>query len=129
MLQTDVGSSWFEKIKETVNADAWLAELDLSAGGLMQAGLYGAVGFFVGFALKKYGKLFLLLSLFCIVVLFSFYYFNVITFDFFKLKELVGIAPTVTFQNFFQSFYAWLRDNKMLTVSSLTGFVIGYLVG
>lgn len=129
MLRTDVGAGWFEKIKETLHADSWLADLDLSLDTLLYSGLYGACGFLLGFSLKKYGRAMIGLSLVCVLVLFFLYSFNIITFDFIRLKELVGLAPTTTAQSLFQLLYEWMRDNKMMSIGSILGFVIGYIVG
>ena len=129
MLRADVGNGWFEKIKETLHLDSVLAGLDLSSYSVMYASLYSFFGFVVGFGLKKYGRYLIILSLFCGLVLFGLYCFNVITFDILKLKELIGLAPTTTFNNFLQLFYEWMRDNKIISISSIVGFIIGYMVG
>ena len=129
MLRADVGNGWFEKIKETLHADSWLSDFDFSIDALLYSGIYGACGFVIGFSFKKYGRAIIGLSLLCVLVLFFLYSFNIITFDFVRLKELVGLAPTTTVQSIFQLLYEWMRDNKMMSAGSILGFVIGYLVG
>jgi uncharacterized membrane protein (Fun14 family) len=127
MLRTDIGNGWFEKVKETLHTDSWPADFDLNA--ILYSGMYGVYGFVIGYCLKKHGRTIIGLSLVCAFVLLLLFSFNIIIFDLVRLKELFGLTPTTTPQSVLQSFYEWVRNNKMVSISAIVGFVVGYVVG
>lgn len=119
---------WFDQLKEKLAFKEWAGSFDFSFNSVMQMLLSTGIGFLCGFVIKKYGKYLLFSIVFGGIVLGFLYYMNVTVIDFVKLKALVGVAETDTFDLIIKHYFEWIRTHALLSVLGIIGFIIGYKV-
>src|ERR1700728_3544541 len=94
MAQAEHTNGWFEKIKNSFNADAIAEKLHLTKHKVFDMALFLGVGFLIGFLWKRYANYFIAFVLFiagCIILhqldLIS------ININWDKVQECCGIEP------------------------------------
>ena len=125
-------SGIFESIKGFFKPEVIAAKFHEWKGTLLDWGVYIAIGFVIGFLLKKYLKYILLLILF-IVALVLLEQFDIIhtMVNWTKVQELFNIkvgANTFDAQAV-SSYMEWVKANFALVLSASVGFIIGVKVG
>jgi uncharacterized membrane protein (Fun14 family) len=55
--------------------------------------------------------------------------FQIITIDMIKLKTMVGVQQSDTFQTVGNAYLDWMKNNIPIVLSASIGFLIGYKVG
>lgn len=99
------------KIKELVNLPmSWFITLFL----------YGLGGLILGFLLKNYTRLFLLVMISCFLLLWSLEYFEIIIIKYDVVKELLSYFSV---ENFKTNTLFWIKHNVAFCISALIGFV------
>lgn len=118
-----------DKVKDFFQLDKLAESLDLSTPKLIKMGAYAAVGFLLGFFLKKYGRsLFIVLTVFA-ALLYVLSYSDVITINWDQARDVIGLAPTETFDSILQTAWQYIQQQALLVICGLVGFIIGYKVG
>lgn len=129
---TAKASGVLESIKEFFKPEVLAAKFHEWKGTLLDWGVYIAIGFVIGFLLKKYLKYILLLILF-IVALVLLDQFDIIhtAVNWSKIQELFNIRPgSVTFDaHMVNSYIDWVKANFALVLSASIGFILGVKVG
>ena len=124
--------SIFESIKNALQPEAIASKLGIDKHTLIDIGLYGAIGFIVGFLLKKYSEYFIafVLAIIAILVLHQFDYIS-ISLNVQKIHEMLGLPYIVTMMgnSYTSLFVEWVKSNIPGTASLTIGFLIGLKVG
>jgi len=123
---TETAKGWFETLKAKVQS--FFDNLNLNQQTLVEYAAYFGVGFFSGFIFKKYARGFILYALIFGGLLYGLHYFEIITIDWTKLKDLIGMTHTDT-GDAMAPYIKWAREHIMQLIIGIIGFVIGYNVG
>lgn len=119
-----------ESFKNAIQPEAIAHRLGIDKNTLIDIGIYGAIGFIVGFFLKKYSEYFIAFVLFVIgiIVLQQFGYVSIV-FNAEKIHEMLGL-PSVFFTSdgYGTLLLEWLKSNVPATASLIIGFLIGIKV-
>lgn len=89
---------------------------------------YFGIGFLGGFIFKKYARGFILYALIFGGLIYGLHYLGVITIDWSKLKDLIGMTSDATGFSA-EPYMAWAREHIMQVIIGFIGFVVGYSVG
>jgi uncharacterized membrane protein (Fun14 family) len=120
-----------ETIKNAMHPDAIANKFGIDKNMLIDIGLYGSIGFIIGFLLKKYSEYFISLILLIIglVVLQQFDYIA-ISINMPKIHEVLGLQSIpVVGEGYASLLLEWLRANVAGSASLAVGFLIGLKIG
>ena len=120
-----------ETIKNAMHPEAIANKVGIDKNMLIDIGLYGSIGFIIGFLLKKYSEYFISLTLLIIglVVLQQFDYIA-ISINMPKIHEVLGLQSVpVVGEGYASLLLEWLRANVAGSASLAVGFLIGLKVG
>ncbi len=106
-----------------------LETLELTPNKIIEICSYIGVGLFVGFLLKKYFRLVLFFGLLLVGVVWVLGEFNLVVINWDYAQNLAHVTPNDTVGTLFASTAHWLRQNLVIVLSSLFGFVVGYKIG
>lgn len=126
-----MAQGFFDRLKELLNPSKIAAKLHLSKDMLIDMILYLAVGFLVGFILKRFGTYIFVLAL-CIVGLIVLQQIGVISvvISWTKIHQLFGIQPaSVLDSSTLTMYWDWVKVNMALVLSFSVGFLIGLKLG
>jgi hypothetical protein len=104
-------------------------KFEFSTNNLIEVASYFAAGFFIGFLFKKFGKIFILSIIFLIGFLFLMENFKLVVIDWAKIKDFTGISPTETIGDLFKNIFSIIKENIVIVISAVFGFLIGYRIG
>lgn len=127
--KTQAQTSWIEYIKSTFDLEKITKSFDLSFQGVMNLMVYLCAGFFIGFFFKKWMRHLLFSIILSAVLLYVLQEFQIIAIDMPKLKMMMGIKESDTFQTITNTAFEWMKNNIPIVLSSCIGFLIGYKVG
>lgn len=118
-------AGWLEKMKTTLHLD----KFQFSTNKLIEIGMYLGFGFLIGYALKRFSTVVLIVVL-TIVALFLLNQFDLIDIAIKpeKIREFLGIKEAID-GNFFAAYWDWIKTNIMLVLSFVVGFLIGIRIG
>lgn len=123
---TQQAQSWLEVIKEKIQS--FFNSLNLNQKNLVEYLSYFGIGILAGVIFKKFARAFILYALIFGGLLYGLHYFDVITFDWTKLKDLIGMAPGDSgFST--EPYMAWAREHIMQLIIGIIGFAVGYSIG
>ena len=120
-----------ESIKHAMQPETIANKVGMDKNMLIDIGLYGAIGFIIGFFLKKYSEYFIALILLVIglVVLQQFDYIS-ISINMPKIHDMLGLQPIpVVSDGYAALLLEWVRANVAGSTSLAVGFLIGLKVG
>lgn len=125
MDATTQSAGWFDKVKSSLHLDKY----QFSTNKLIEIGMYLGFGFLIGYALKRFSAVVLIIVL-TIVALFLLHQFEIINIAVNpeKIREFFGIKQAVD-ENLFAVYWAWIKDNIFLVLSFIVGFLIGIRLG
>lgn len=120
-----------ESLKNAMQPESIASKIGMDKNVLIDIGLYGAIGFIVGFLLKKYSEYFIAFALFIvgIVVLQQFDYVS-FSINTPKIHQMLGLqsAPVVG-DKYGVLLLEWMKANVAGSASLVVGFLIGLKVG
>ena len=122
--------SLIESLKNALQPETIANKLGMDKNMLIDIGVYGAIGFFSGFLLKKYSEYFIALVLLIVgvVVLQQFDYMTV-SFNTSKIHEMLGIQSTaVVSSGYGMLLFEWAKSNIPGAASLVVGFLVGLKV-
>jgi uncharacterized membrane protein (Fun14 family) len=120
-----------ESLKNAMQPETIANKLGMDKNMLIDIGLYGAIGFIMGFLLKKYSEYFIALALFIvgIVVLQQFDYISV-SINMPKIHQMLGLDPALVVGDKYGTLLLeWIKANVAGSASLVVGFLIGLKVG
>ena len=128
---TTTSTSLIDSLKNAMHPEAIANKLGMDKNMLIDISLFGAIGFIVGFLLKKYSEYFIAMALLIvgIVVLQQFDYVS-FTINTAKIHEMLGLGATaVVDTGYGVLLLAWIKSNVAAFISLIVGFLIGLKVG
>jgi uncharacterized membrane protein (Fun14 family) len=134
MIQTGTqkAGGLLDKIKESVQLDAWKKRLDMSRDTLIEIGIYLSIGFLSGFLLKKYSK-FVFIALLTIFGILALQHVGLISIviDWQKVHNMLGIQPVpyINQHNNFGAYWQLITENMAIVLSFSGGFLVGLKLG
>ena len=120
-----------DAVKNNFSVDGIINYVVQSKDVIFEVGLYGLLGFAVGYLLKRYSNFVVTLAL-VIVLLVVLNQFQIVTIfiNWNKFYEYVGIQPAlVNTDNLITVGAEWARTNIIVVASSAVGFLIGLRAG
>lgn len=121
-----------DTVKEKVNLSGLLEKVQDSRGIIMDAIIYGGVGFLFGYLIKRYINA-VITAILMTTALFVMQQFNVVTviIHWEVIYDLCGITQVMKLlgDNIMPFVFEWAKANVFLVVSWLIGFLIGIKVG
>jgi len=112
-----------------IKISQWLESLDLTPVKMIEMGSYLGVGFFVGFLFKKYFRMFLIFSILLVGALWALAEFDLVIINWSNAQTIAHVTPQDTINSVISSYAQWIRQNVLIVVSGLIGFVVGHKVG
>jgi len=120
-----------ESLKNAMQPEVIANRIGMDKNVLIDIGLYGAIGFIVGFLLKKYSEYFIALVLLIVgvVVLQQFDYVS-FSINIPKIHQMLGLqsVPMVG-DKYGVLLLEWMKANIAGSASLVVGFLIGLKVG
>jgi len=129
--ETQVASTGFlETFKNAMQPEVIAHKIGVDKNLLIDIGLFGAIGFIIGFLLKKYSEYFIaaVFLIIGLIVLQQFEYLS-ISFNASKIHQMLGLPSTVIGDKYGFLILEWMKANVAGTVSCVIGFLIGLKVG
>jgi uncharacterized membrane protein (Fun14 family) len=118
-------------VKSNFSVDGIINYIVQSKDIILEMGLYGLLGFAVGYLLKRYSGFLVTLALVMVVlvVLNQFGFVNIFL-NWNKVYEFVGVQPAlVSTDNLIAIGTEWARTNIIVVASAAVGFLIGLRAG
>lgn len=119
--------TWWESLQSYMH-DV-LDRLKISSHDLMQLIAFFVIGFCAGFLLKKYVRYFFIITILFVLIVLIFNRFEIILINWTHVRQLTGIDSSMTLQQCFEQLALIVRDNLLLTISTLVGFMLGFRIG
>ena len=129
--QAQSTSNLVSTVKNNFSVDGIINYIVQSKDVILEIGLYGLLGFAVGYLLKRYSAFIVTLAL-VMVVFVVLNQFNLVTIllNWNKLYEYLGIQPAlVSSDNLIAVSSEWARTNVIVVASAVIGFLIGLRAG
>lgn len=120
------GQSFLDTAKAKV--EGWAGSISIDAGKAVEILSYTGVAFLAGFLFKRFFRTAFVVTLCFFSALFLLTYFGFVTVDWAKIQELTGVHSTDTVAALGAAATLWIRENVLVSLGSLVGFVIGYSV-
>jgi len=120
-----------ESLKNAMQPEAIANKIGMNKNMLIDIGLYGAIGFIVGFLLKKYSEYFIaaMLLIIAVIVLQQFDYVS-ISINIPKIHQMLGLQPSsVIGDRYGMLLLEWMKANVAGSASLVVGFLIGLKIG
>jgi uncharacterized membrane protein (Fun14 family) len=118
-------------VKSNFSVDGIINYIVQSKDIILEMGLYGLLGFAVGYLLKRYSGFIVTFALVMVVlvVLNQFGFVNIFL-NWNKVYEFVGVQPAlVSTDNLIAIGTEWARTNIIVVASAAVGFLIGLRAG
>lgn len=123
---------FFNTVKEHWNSFSlkdWSEKVAGESAQAVQAAIYFAGAFVIGFFLKKHLKLILMAIIFSVIVIKTMEYNALLMINWEAAKTFVGLAPTADLNSLIGSFIGWVKGHILLSLATFVGFLIGYKLG
>ena len=120
-----------ESIKSSVQPESVAHKFGVDKNLLIDVGVYGIIGFIIGFLLKKYSEYFISLALLlvAIIVLQQFDYISM-SFNTAKIHEALGLQGMPMGADACKNLaWEWVSSHVISSSSLAVGFLIGLKVG
>ncbi|HSC25336.1 MAG TPA: FUN14 domain-containing protein [Candidatus Babeliales bacterium] len=123
--------SLIETLKNTVQPENVARKIGIDKNTLIDFCLYGAIGFILGFLIKKYNEYFIALVLLLVglIVLQQLDYIS-LTINLSKIHEMLGLRHvSIIGDRYGTLLLEWIKSNIIGSTSLIIGFLIGLKVG
>lgn len=129
--QASPKQGWISQLASKINMDSFLNQFNLSTVYVITLFTYFAGGVLAGFIAKRYLKALIITLLLFFLFLKGLEFLNVtsISFNWSRIKELTGIAPSDTVGDIFRHYAAWVQEHLGETIAAVIGFIIGIKLG
>jgi uncharacterized membrane protein (Fun14 family) len=118
-------------VKSNFSVDGIINYIVQSKDTILEMGLYGLIGFALGYLLKRYSGFIVTFALVMVVlvVLNQFGFVNIFL-NWNKVYEFIGVQPAlVSTDNLIAIGTEWARTNIIVVASAAVGFLIGLRAG
>jgi uncharacterized membrane protein (Fun14 family) len=123
---TNIGTGLIDSLKNAMQPDVIAQKIGMDKNMLVDITLFGAIGFLIGFLLKKYSEYFISMALLIvgIVILQQLEYVS-FSLNMPKIHELFGIQSVAVVDGYGKLLWESIKAN----VAGSTSFVVGFLIG
>ena len=125
-------TSLIENVKKfwtELDLKKWSESVGGSSSEAVQAAVYFSLSLAVGFLFKKYFRILFACLIITAFMLKACESANFITIDWIAIKTYFGVTPATDFTAVTNAWFAWIRSNLLIFVSSVVGFMVGYKLG
>ena len=122
--------SFLERMRSYLNPSNLKQTIITSKDTIIEMGLYIAIGFAIGFALKKYSK-YVLVALLCIagLVILQQFEFVSLSFNMAKVQEVFGFRSSQLDGDMMAVYWHWIKLNLTIVISFVIGLLLGLKIG
>jgi len=120
-----------ETIKETIRPDVIVEKIRMNKNMLIDIGLYGTIGFIIGFLMRRYSEFVIFLGIFLTVLLvLQQFDIVIVSFNWPKIHQFLGLqqVPLVG-DAYLALFFEWVKANVVASGSFAIGFLLGLKLG
>ena len=114
---------------QSFDLEAKLANYGITYTVPVQAALCFGIGFANGFLFKKYFKFFIMLIICTSIAIAVLDYNHIVTINWESLRVMFGFAPKATTNGMITQMFDWVKENIVVFLSALIGFLFGYKLG
>ena len=107
----------------------WVKGLDLSTMKIAELFAYAAVGFFLGFLLKKHFRFLVIFLVSVAILLWILAQFDVVIFNWGQVQQLANVRPTDTLSTILNNYMNLAKAHWMPLLGGVLGLLFGYRVG
>ena len=120
---------WISNLWDKIDIKGWAQEIGGGSAEAVEAAIYFGSGFAIGFLFKKYFKFILTTLIVSIIVIKILEYNMVLEIDWEGLNVFMGFDSAADFNTILNDIFSWIKDNFIIFISSVVGFLIGYKLG
>jgi len=120
---------WLQGLWDSIDIKGWAESVGGTSAEAIHAAVYFGGGFAIGFLFKKYFKLLFFFLLGFILITLLLEYNNIITIDYARFNVWLGFEPTADIGSILNATFDWIKENLLVFISSVVGFLIGYKLG
>jgi len=120
---------WLDTLKQTFSLEELGKRFDLSLNNILEMSAYLGIGFISGFLVKKYGRYVVCAVLIAGLSIWGLEHLNIITIDWARAKDVIGVSDTQTVQSLWGIYIAWVKEHIFAAAGVVIGFLVGYRVG
>ena len=120
-----------ESLKNAMQPEVIANKIGMDKNVLIDIGIYGTIGFIIGFLLKKYSEYFIaaMLVMVLLMVLQQFDYIS-ISINTPKIHQMLGLpSSSVVGDRYGVLLFEWMKANVAGSASLIVGFLIGLKIG
>jgi uncharacterized membrane protein (Fun14 family) len=128
----EMTKTFIDRIKEffaNFDLGSWLESIGIPYTLPVQAALCFGTGFAIGFLFKKFFKTFFFGFILAILLIKFLEYQNVLIIDWQAVYSMFGIAPGADTQAVIQGLFGWIKENIVVFLATLIGFLLGCKLG
>lgn len=120
---------WIKTFWDKIDIKGWAEDIGGGSAEAVEAAIYFGSGFAIGFLLKKYFKFILMTFVVAIILIKVLEYNMVLEIDWEGLNVFMGFDSAADFNTILNDIFSWIKDNFIVFISSVVGFLIGYKLG
>jgi hypothetical protein len=122
---------FFDMLREKLHIDALIEKIKLSKDTIIDVGVYVGIGLLSGFIIKRYSTYFITAAIiFAFLGMFNHFEFISLAINWKAIYAALGIDPIAeSGESLIAVFWQWSKDNVLLAVSALIGFLVGLKAG
>ncbi len=135
-MESNTLTSTMDKVKSAwseFDLDKWSNEIggNPTVAQAIQAGIYFCISFIFGYLLKRHFKTIIISLLLSAIIIKGLEYYKLIEIDWNAIKDLLGISTEKTdfITPFINSAVEWIKNNIIISIASLVGFLLGSRLG
>ena len=120
---------WIKTFWDKIDIKGWAEDIGGGSAEAVEAAIYFGSGFAIGFLFKKYFKFILGTLVIAIILIKVLEYNMVLEIDWEGLNVFMGFDSAADFNTILNDIFSWIKDNFIVFISSVVGFLIGYKLG
>lgn len=120
-------TSFVETLKNAIQPETIANKLGIDKNTLVDIGIYGAIGFIIGFLLKKYSEYFIAFALFVVgIVVLQHFGYVAVNVNTVKIHEMLGLQSVAAVSDGYGALaLEWMKSNVPAAASLVIGFLVG----
>lgn len=116
-------TNWLSDLWNKLEVDKWFGDQYSEA---LRVSVYFVACFAVGFLFKKYLKYLLVSVILAIILIKGMEYYKILDIDWEALNTFLGFKPTATIGAISKLGIDWIKNNLVVSISAVLGFLLGY---
>lgn len=132
MAVAEYFSAFAENVKsfwQGLDMKKWAESIGGSSAEAVMAAVFFGLSLAIGFLFKKYFKFVFVCLLVSAFIIKSLEVAQLLTIDWTAVQTLLGMKSATDFNTLLNIWFMWIRNNLLLFISSVVGFLVGYKLG